>query len=160
MHLLFSTEDVLSYDPNLRLAPPLGNPADQAALVQAVKAGVIDAIAIDHSPYTYEEKTVAFQNAPPGAIGLELAFAVLWQRLVTTGEWTALELLQVISSGPAQCLGLPTQGLQIDCPLQAFLFDPLREWVVDANTLHTPATNTPFCHQTLTGRVLQVWLGF
>lgn len=160
MHLLFSTEDVLSYDPNLRLAPPLGNPTDQAALVKGVKTGVIDAIAIDHSPYTYEEKTVAFQNAPPGAIGLQLAFAALWQRFVATDEWTALELLQAMSSRPAQCLGLETQGLAIGHPLQAFLFDPAMAWVVESNTLHTPAANTPFFKQTLTGKVLRVWLSF
>ncbi|MEO1207982.1 MAG: dihydroorotase [Cyanobacteria bacterium J06638_20] len=160
MHLLFSTEDALSYDPNLLLAPPLGNPEDQAALVSGVKTGVIDAIAIDHSPYTYEEKTVAFQNAPPGAIGLELAFAALWQRFVATGEWTALELLQAMSSRPTQCLGLKTQGLVTKQPLQAFLFDPTMEWVVDLDTLHTPAVNTPFCQQTLTGKVLKVWMGF
>ncbi|MEM1311747.1 MAG: dihydroorotase, partial [Cyanobacteria bacterium P01_H01_bin.153] len=107
MHLLFSTADALSYNPNLRLEPPLGNPSDQSALIAGVKSGIIDAIAIDHSPYTYEEKTVAFGNAPPGAIGLELAFAVLWQQFVAAGEWTALELLQAISSRPAQILSAP-----------------------------------------------------
>ncbi|HSM84437.1 MAG TPA: dihydroorotase, partial [Nodosilinea sp.] len=68
MHLLWSAKDLHSYDPNLRLAPPLGNPDDQAALIAGVKAGVIDAIAIDHTPHTYEDKTVGFPSAPPGAI--------------------------------------------------------------------------------------------
>ncbi|MEO0377052.1 MAG: dihydroorotase, partial [Cyanobacteria bacterium P01_A01_bin.17] len=54
MHLMFSTSDALSYDANLRLAAPLGNPDDQAELIRGVRTGVIDAIAIDHSPYTYE----------------------------------------------------------------------------------------------------------
>jgi dihydroorotase len=75
MHLLFSAKDLGSYDPNLRLDPPLGNPEDQAALIEGVKAGVIDAIAIDHTPHTYEDKTVGFPSAPPGAIGLELPWA-------------------------------------------------------------------------------------
>ena len=56
----------LAYDPNLHLEPPLGNLSDQLALIQAVKDGVIDAIAIDHNPHTYEEKTVAFADSPPG----------------------------------------------------------------------------------------------
>ncbi|HTL90578.1 MAG TPA: dihydroorotase, partial [Leptolyngbya sp.] len=77
LHLLLNTDAVRSYDPSLRLNPPLGNPTDQAALIQAVSDGVIDAIAVDHSPYTYEEKTVAFGEAPSGAIGLELALPLL-----------------------------------------------------------------------------------
>ena len=39
MHLLFNTQDLSRYDPNLRLDPPLGNPADQMALIEGVKTG-------------------------------------------------------------------------------------------------------------------------
>jgi dihydroorotase len=157
MHLLFSTRDALSYDPNLRLAPPLGNPADVAALRDGVQSGVIDAIAIDHSPYTYEEKTVAFGDAPPGAIGLALAFPALWQQFVTTGTWTALELLQALNLRPAHCLGQAAGKIAIGSPVEALLFDPTREWIVKRETLRSPASNTPFLNQSLQGRVIQVW---
>ncbi|HEY9889585.1 MAG TPA: amidohydrolase family protein, partial [Candidatus Obscuribacterales bacterium] len=157
LHLLLTTEDALSYDPNLRLEPPLGNPADRAALMAGVQTGVIDAIAIDHTPYTYEEKTVAFGDAPPGAIGLELALPVLWQRLVTSGAWTALELVRALSQGPAQCLQLTAGRIAVGQPVEAVLFDPEAEWVVSAATLRSPARNTPFLHQTLHGQVRQVW---
>jgi dihydroorotase len=157
MHLLFSTRDALSYDPNLRLEPPLGNPSDQAALVDSVKAGVIDAIAIDHSPYTYEEKTVAFGDAPPGAIGLELAFAALWQKLVATGQLSALDLLQAMSDRPARCLGSTAGKLSERSPVEAFLFDPSQDWHVHRQTLRSPALNTPFINQSLQGKIVQTW---
>ncbi|MGL5076278.1 MAG: dihydroorotase, partial [Waterburya sp.] len=73
MHLLWSSEAVGSYDPNLRFEPPLGDQDDQAALITGVQQGIIDAIAIDHQAYTYEEKTVPFALAPPGVMGLQLA---------------------------------------------------------------------------------------
>lgn len=157
MQLLFSTEDVLSYNPMLRLAPPLGNPADQRALIAGVQSGIVDAIAIDHMPYTYEEKTVAFQDAPPGAIGLELAFSALWQRFVASGQWTGLELLQAMSLRPAQCLNAPPASIAVGQPVEAFLFDPEACWTVDGATLRSPARNTPFLNQSLQGKVLQVW---
>lgn len=157
MHLLWSTQALSSYDPNLHLQPPLGNPVDQAALIAGVKAGVIDAIAIDHSPYTYEEKTVAFQQAPPGVIGLELAFVALWQHLVALGDWSPLELVQAMSRRPAICLGLQPSVIARDHPVEAFLFDPKAEWQVVPGNLRSPALNTPFLHQSLKGRVLQVW---
>lgn len=108
MHVLLSILDIQTYNPNLRLEPPLGNPSDQQALIQGIQDGVIDAIAIDHSPYTYEEKTVAFAEAPPGAIGLELALPLLWQAFVVPGIWDALTLWRCLSTHPAQCL---TPGL-------------------------------------------------
>lgn len=64
MHLLLDTKSIKSYNTSLKLAPPLGNASDVAALRQAVRTGVIDAIAIDHHPYTYEEKVQAFAEAP------------------------------------------------------------------------------------------------
>ncbi|MEL6381094.1 MAG: dihydroorotase [Cyanobacteria bacterium J06626_18] len=159
LHLLFSTQDALSYDPNLRLEPPLGTPADQIALINGVKTGTIEAIAIEHSPYTYEEKTVAFQDAPPGAIGLELAFAALWQRFVASGEWTPLELLQAMSLRPAQHLGLNLPKLNPGNPIEAFLFDPNQTWIVEGSTLRSPAANTPFMGQSLQGQVIRTWIG-
>jgi len=157
MHLLFSTQEALSYDPSLRLDPPLGNPADQEALIAGVQAGTIDAIAIDHTPYTYEEKTVAFGDAPPGAIGLELAFAALWQKFVEPGLWTAAELLRAMSDRPAQILQLPSPQIAERETVEAFLFDPTATWTVDAQTLRSPARNTPFYQRSLQGQVLQTW---
>lgn len=157
MHLLFSTEDALTYDPNLRLDPPLGNPPDQQTLMDAVRAGIVDAIAIDHSPYTYEEKTVGFSSAPPGVIGLELAFAVLWQRFVAEGDWSPFELLRALSTHPAQCLGQPPAAIAPDSPIEAVLFDPTIPWQITASALHSRSRNTPFLNQTMTGRVIRVW---
>ncbi|WP_008307818.1 dihydroorotase [Leptolyngbya sp. PCC 6406] len=158
LHLLFSTQDVLNYDPHLRLDPPLGNPADQAALIAGVKAGVIDAIAVDHTPQTYEDKTVPFDQAPAGAIGLELAWATLWQRFVVSGDWSPLTLVQALSTRPAQCLELTPAAIAPGAPAEAFLFNPTERWSVTAANLRSRSHNTPFFNHQLSGRVLQVWV--
>lgn len=157
MHLLLNSGAIADYDPNLRLDPPLGNGIDQAALLHGVQQGVIDAIAIDHTPYTYEEKTVAFAEAPVGAIGLELALPLLWQSLVASGKWSALELWSSLSQRPADCVGQPPPSPQTDQPAELILFDPSVTWTVDRRTLHSRAANTPWWGQTIQGRVLQTW---
>jgi dihydroorotase len=157
LHLLLSTQDLLSYDPHLRLNPPLGNPEDQAALVEGVRTGVIDAIAVDHTPHTYEDKTVAFDQAPPGAIGLELALPILWQRFVASGDWPALTLVQAISTRPAQCLGLSPATLVPQAPGEAVLFNPEVRWTATPDALRSRSHNTPFLHQAVQGQVRQVW---
>jgi dihydroorotase len=157
MHLLLNTEDLGSYDPNLRLEPPLGNPVDQAALLRGVREGILDAIAIDHTPYTYEEKTVAFAEAPAGVIGLELALPLLWQTLVETGDWSALELWQRLSTNPAVCLQLAPAAIAANQPAELVLFNPQETWKADKHRLKSRAANTPWLGKQLTGRVLQTW---
>jgi dihydroorotase len=160
MHLLLNTNALSSYDPNLRLEPPLGNPDDQKALIWGVQEGVLDAIAIDHTPYTYEEKTVAFESAPPGAIGLEFALPLLWQALVETGEWSALELWRVLSTRPAECLGQTPAAITVGEPAELILFAPQQSWKVEAHALKSCSTNTPWLGQQMTGRVVQTWVPF
>ncbi len=157
LHLLHNTNAVGSYDPNLRLEPPLGNPEDQAALLEAVRTGVIDAIAIDHTPYTYEEKTVPFAAAPPGAIGLELALPLLWQALVAAQHWSALELWQSLSSRSAACLGQTLTPIAPGQPAELTLFDPHHTWTVNQQTLNSLAMNTSWGNQTIGGRVIKTW---
>ncbi len=158
MHLLLDTaaiegRDGIPFDPSLRLQPPLGTKSDRLALVQGVKEGILEAIAIDHSPFTYEEKTVAFANAPPGAIGLELALPLLWQGLVETGEWSGLELWRALSTGPAGCLGLKLEAIAPNLPAEVVLFDPHQSWTVNKQTIKSLSANTPWWGREIKGRV-------
>ena len=157
MYLVLDTQAVGNYNTSLRLEPPLGNPADLVALRQGVQQGVVDAIAIDHTPYTYEEKTVAFAEAPPGAIGLELVLPLLWQNLVETGEWSALELWRVLSTRPAECLQQIPAAIASGNPAEMTLFAPQISWTVERQTLKSLSSNTPWLGEQLSGRVLQTW---
>ncbi|MFQ4140474.1 dihydroorotase [Nodosilinea sp. PGN35] len=158
MHLLWSAKDLGSYDPNLRLSPPLGNPKDRAALIEGVKAGVVDAIAIDHTPHTYEDKTVGFPSAPPGAIGLELALGILWDTFVVKGDWSPLTLIQALSTNPAACWGQTPPTIQPQQPAEMVLFDPAATWTVGPATLRSRSANTPWLGQEIPGRVLRTWV--
>ena len=155
MHLLFSTADLANYDPNLRLEPPLGNPKDLQVLQDGVQAGIIDAIAIDHQGYTYEEKTVAFSEAPTGAIGLQLALPILWQKFVTTQKWSALQLWQALSSNPLLCLQQTPNTIAIDSS-EFTLFDPEKIWTVNHQNIHSLSSNTPWWGQQIQGKTIDL----
>ena len=157
MHLLLDTQDLISYAPSLHLEPPLGNPSDRHALLAGLQDGTIDAIAIDHSPYTYEEKTVAFAEAPPGAIGLELALPLLWHRWVEAGKCEALDLWRWLSLNPARCLGLALNPIASRQPANLVLFDPQQIWRIDERTLKSRSSNTPWYRQEIQGRVIRSW---
>lgn len=167
-HLIFDTQDLDGYDPSLRHDPPLGNSADRQALIAGVVEGVIDAIAIDHAPYTYEEKTVAFEDAPPGAIGLELALPMLWQTFVAEGagsikpnrghQWSPAQLWYALSAGPAKCLGIKPAVIEVGKPAELTLFDPCISWQVTPENLNSLASNTPWANQMIQGKVVASWI--
>ena len=165
MHLLLDTQAIdgksplgtkfIPYDPNLRLEPPLGNCTDRLALLQGIKDGILDAIAIDHTPYTYEEKTVAFSKAPPGGIGYEIALPLLWQNFVDTGQLSALDLWRALSTAPSKCLGLIPGDIRPQQSAEVTLFAPQETWVVEKQTLKSRSFNTPWLGKQIQGRVLE-----
>ena len=157
MHVLGNSQSLYTYDVNWRLDPPVGNIQDQEALIQGLETGVIDAIAMDHRAYTYEEKTVAFSAAPPGAIGLEIALPLLWQTFVTSERWSPLTLWQRLSTSPSHCLGQTPPTVQVGQPAEMVLFDPQQSWSANAQTLKSLSQNTPWYGQTIPGRVIQTW---
>jgi dihydroorotase len=150
LHLIVDTTDLSTYDPNFKLDPPLGTPDDRIALIEGIKTGVIDAIAIDHHAYTYEEKTVAFGEAPSGAIGLELALPLLWQSLVVSGRLSAIELWSALSTKPALCLHQSP-------PTQSILFDTQKSWIVTQNSLKSLSQNTAWLGREIVGKVNCEW---
>lgn len=154
LHLLKNTNDLASYDPHLRLEPPLGTAEDQAALMAGIKSGIITAIAIDHRPRTYEEKMISFAEALPGAIGLELALPMLWQELVLTENLTALELWQALSQNPAQILQQSPPTLGPGNTNEWILFDPNQAWTVSPTSLYSRSHNTVSLGQTISGRII------
>ncbi|MDB9453076.1 dihydroorotase [Dolichospermum circinale] len=157
MHVLLDTTSMRSYHTSLHLDPPLGNYQDMLCLREGLRTGIIDAIAIDHAAYTYEEKVQAFAESPPGAIGLELALPLLWQNLVATGEFTPLELWRVLSHQPATCLQQEVKAIQPGEKAELTLFDPQQIWNVNQANLQTLSFNTPWFGEKIIGRVVQVF---
>ncbi|MEY2977842.1 MAG: dihydroorotase [Prochlorotrichaceae cyanobacterium] len=157
MHLLHNTTDLATYHPALSLNPPVGNPEDQEALLQGLEQGILDAIAVDHRPYTYEEKHIGFGECPPGAIGLELAFPLLWQQLVTPGRWSPAVLWEKLSLAPLRCLNRSLPRLSPGQSVALTLFAPEQTWVVEASSLKSKSSNTPWMGETVCGQVQKLY---
>ena len=65
-HLYFIDENLSSYNTNLKVAPPIRSRNDRSALIKAVKNGIINCIATDHAPHTWDEKNKPYPEAPAG----------------------------------------------------------------------------------------------
>jgi len=144
--------DVGSYRTFCKLAPPLRAEADRIALVEALGAGLIDAVMSDHDPQDVETKRLPFAEAEPGAIGIETMLAASL-RLVHSGDIAMPVLLKAMSTRPAELLGLPGGTLRPGSPADVVVFDPDAPWVLDRAELKSKCKNTPFDEARLLGRV-------
>jgi dihydroorotase len=151
-------DEALLYDTAAKVNPPLRTRDDVAACVEALRDGVIDAIATDHAPHAGYEKDVEFDEAPFGISGLETAFG-LCMTLVEAGALDLATLIERLTTGPVRALGLeravPGLGsLGEGAPGDVVLLDPHAEWTVEPERFASKGKNTPLAGRTLRGKVV------
>jgi dihydroorotase len=153
-HLVFTDEDLRTYDTNRKVNPPLRSAEDREALRDGIADGTIDAIATDHAPHAVEEKESEFDRAPHGTIGLETALAVVLTELVEPGLITLSRALEVLSSSPARLIGAREHGGPIEGgrPANLVVFSPDERWTVEPPFV-SKSRNSAFTGRTLRGRV-------
>ena len=158
-HLTFTDDDLVGYDTNLKVNPPVRTAEDRDALRAAVADGVIDVIATDHAPHAVEEKEAEFDRSPPGTIGLETALAAVLTHLVTPGILALPRALEAMSTIPARILGTTDHGGPIEPgrPANLVVFDPAARWLVEP-PFASKARNSAFTGRHLTGRVIHTML--
>lgn len=158
-HLVFTDEDLLTYDTNFKVNPPLRTAEDREALREGLADGTIDVIGTDHAPHAVEDKEVEFDQAPPGTIGLETALAAVLTHLVEPGLLTLPRALEVLSAAPARLIGAVDHGGPIEPGRIANLvvFDPGADWVVEP-PFASKSRNSAFLGKGLRGRVVHTVL--
>ena len=121
------------------------------ALRKALTSGVIDCIATDHAPHTWEEKDCDYMQAEFGLIGLETALPLLYTHLVKPGLLELATLWERMSYQPAKLLGLTDHGLAVGNRADIVIMDEALAKTVDPKTFFSRSSNTPFAGEQLFG---------
>lgn len=150
-HLFFCDEDMVDYDTNLKVNPPLRSREDRAALLQALTDGTVDCIATHHLPHEYDSKVLEFEYAKYGMIGLETSFAVI---NTAAPEIPVEKWVDLLSIRPRQIFNLEPIRVQAGQRAMLTLFDPTKKWTVSNKDIHSKSKNTPFIGRELTGKVI------
>jgi dihydroorotase len=152
-HLLLTEQDVRTMDTRMKMNPPLASGSDRRALIDGLRAGVIDCVATDHAPHARDEKEVPFEQAPMGTTGLETAFAALHTELVLPGVLDLTLLVERMTAGAA-LFELPTPRIARGEPANLTLIDLAAEWVPGEHGWESRSENCCFAGRRLRGRVL------
>ena len=132
-------------DSNYKMKPPLRTGDDRMALVTGLQSGVIDCIATDHAPHLAEEKAMGFEKAPFGVIGMETAFSVIYDRLVSTGIIDLKRLIELFSPNPAKIFNLQGRGeVKPGFKADLTLLNLEQPFKIKAEDFQSKSVNCPF----------------
>ena len=153
----------------LKCAPPIRNAANREELWDALRSGVIDLVATDHSPCPPALKRLQatqpgeepgrFDEAWGGIPSLSVALPVMWTECSRRGI-ELRRLAEWMSLAPATLAGLAASVGSIEPGKQANLvaFDAGEEFVVAPEGLHYRHPLSPYMGERLRGVVRATWL--
>jgi len=154
-YLAFTCEEVGDGDTRFKCAPPIREARHREALWGGLRDGALDLVASDHSPCPPELKPAGdFARAWGGIAGLELRLPATWTEGRRRGA-TLRHLAHWLAEAPARLAGLAARKGRIaaGCDADLVLWDPDREFVVEAGALHQRHRATPWEGRTLAGVV-------
>lgn len=152
LYQLLLTDDALREFSSLyHVQPPLRTRRDRDGLRDAVRSGVIQAIASHHQPHEADAKLAPFGATEPGISSVELLLP-LALRLVEEGLLDLPTLLARLSSGPASALRLPAGRLAVGAPADLVLFDTKGQTLAGEQWF-SKGRNCPFLGEQLPGKV-------
>ncbi|MFT4024610.1 MAG: dihydroorotase [Flavihumibacter sp.] len=150
-HLFFHDEDLLGYDTNLKVNPPLRSKDDMLLLRKAVLDGTVDCIASHHLPHNYDAKVLEFEYAKFGMIGLESAYAAVRTAIP---ELTDTQLANLFSLQARAIFKLPSARIDVAQPAELTLIDPHTSAVFSTADILSKSRNSAFAGQELTGKII------
>lgn len=156
-HISLTDECLSGYETNYKMCPPLRTKADVEALIEGLCDGTIEVIATDHAPHTDTEKDMAFDAAPFGITGFETAFSICHEVLVRSGIMDMAKLVRLMSTRPAEILGIDAGTLKEGAPADFALIDENAEWIYDSPK--SRSANSPWLGKKLRGKVVGTFVG-
>lgn len=152
-HLLLADKDIPANNSYFKMNPPLRHEEDRQAVIEGLLDGTIDMIATDHAPHSRKEKPQDdMRGAANGITGSETAFEMLYTKFVRPGIFSLTQLLNWMSTIPAEQFGLDQAGhLEPGKPADITIFDLNTEREITEDSYLSKGVNNPFTGQRVYG---------
>ncbi len=107
--LRFDRSDYARLGNLIKCNPAIKEASDRQALTRAVAEDVIDVLATDHAPHTWEEKQKPYPQAPSGLPLVQYALVAALE-LVHEGKLEITQVVQKFAHAPAQLFDVSQRG--------------------------------------------------
>ena len=153
-NLIFTDENLKSFDSNYKLTPPLRSLSDQKALWEGLIDGTIDCIVTDHHPEDDEHKNVEFEYASYGMIQLQTAYSLI--NMYAPKNFTNDILVKCLSTNPRNILKVDNIKIEKGSKAELTIFDKETIWMYDKKSNLSKSKNSPLLNTELSGKVLAI----
>ena len=162
-YLYFNAEEIPDGATQFKCAPPIREKENNEKLWQALKEGIIDFVATDHSPATLDLKELKsgdFMKAWGGIASLQFALPVLWTAARKHGS-SISDIAKWLSGNSSKLPGMQNAKgkIQKGSDADLIVWDPEKKFVVTENIIQHKHKITPYLNEELYGVVEQTWLG-
>ena len=157
-HLHLTEIDLLGFNSQCHVRPPLRTQRDMEGLRKGIADGVVTAICSDHQPHEADAKLAPFGATEPGISGLETLLP-LSLRVVDDGVLSMAQMISSLTHQPAAILGIKAGTLSIGQRADICIFNPERYWTLDSYSMLSRGHNTPFLNWEMKGEVTRTLLG-
>lgn len=151
--LHFCDEDLVNYDTNLKLNPPLRTRKDMLALQNAVRKGLVDCIASHHLPQNWDNKVCEFEYAKSGIIGLQTSYVALNSILP---ELSSEQIIALLSTNARNIFAIPTTNINVGSKAELTLFSRTGKTTLTVQNNKSKSSNSAFLNTELNGKVLGI----
>ncbi len=146
-YCFMTSNDMHTLGAMLRINPPVREPGHDAALLDGLVTGSVNAIATDHSPHLLEDKLhTDIWQAVSGFAGVETSVRLFLTYAVNAGKMSLEQYVRVSSEGPARAWGVyPLKGaIAVGSDADLTIVDLDKEGVIDRAQLHGRNNQNPY----------------
>jgi dihydroorotase len=151
-NLCYTENDMLDYNSNFKLNPPLRSKEDRKALWNGLMDGTIDAIVSDHFPQNLESKQVEFEYAEEGMITLQTLLPMLIANAPKSFEIT--HLVEKLSTNPRKIVNQPEVIFEKGQEADFILYDTNKNWIFNDNCNQSKSKNSVLFGKEMKGKVI------
>ena len=153
-NLVYSENDLESFDVNFKMMPPLRTENDRMALKEAVLDGTIQIISSNHLPWESEHKKLEFPYASFGSISLQHVFQMLRTHF---SELPLLNMVDILAYHPRRIFKLELPVIQEGAKANLTFFLPNAKAVIQKDDNTSLSENSPLWNEIMTGKIVGVF---
>ncbi len=155
-NLLLDDTNIIDFDTNFKVNPPLREKEDIDSLIEGIKDGTVDVISSHHQPQDIDVKKCEFEKAKFGIISIQTFFS----NIIELSRKIPLDvLLKTFSSKPKEILGIERSSISEGSKASFTIFDSDGSWDYKEKVNLSKSINSPWLNWSLKGRVEAVIRG-
>jgi dihydroorotase len=153
-NLVYSENDLESFDVNFKMMPPLRTENDKMALKEAVLDGTIQIISSNHLPWESEHKKLEFPYASFGSISLQHLFQMLRTHFF---ELPLINIVDILACHSRRIFKVDIPVIQEGAKANLTFFLPNAKAVIQKDDNTSLSENSPLWNEIMTGKIVGVF---